>query len=73
VSDTSTITITPEYNFGRPRPRIGGLSVAETKGLDSPGLKRPGALQKPAKPGSVLLTRYDKHIPGIYLSYVLTQ
>ncbi len=38
---------------------------------DSPGLKRPGALQKPGslRPGSVLLTRYDKHIPGIYLSY----
>ena len=39
----------------------------------SPGLKRPGALQKPGRPGSVLLTRYDKHIPGIYLSYVPTQ
>ena len=33
VSDTSTITITPEYNFGRPQPRIGGLSVAETEGV----------------------------------------
>ena len=75
VSDTSTITITQEYNFGRPQPRIGGLSVAETKGLDSPGLKRAGALQKPERPGSGLLTRYDKHImiPGIYLSYVPAQ
>ena len=73
VSDTTTITITPEYNFGRPQPRIGGLSVAETEGLDSPGLKRPGALQKPGRPGSVLLTRYDKDIPGIYLSYVPAQ
>jgi hypothetical protein len=34
---------------------------------------QPGALQKPGRPGSVLLTRYDKHIPGIYLSYVPTQ
>ncbi len=47
VSDTSTITITPEYaahflevyvkkteyNYGRPQPRIGGLSVAETEGV----------------------------------------
>ena len=33
VSDTSTITITPEYNFGRPQPRIGGLSVAKTEGV----------------------------------------
>ncbi len=33
VSDTSTITITPEYYFGRPQPRIGGLSVAETEGV----------------------------------------
>jgi hypothetical protein len=73
VSDTSTIIITQEYNFGRPQPRIGGLSVAETEGLDSPGLKRPGELQKPGRPGSGLLTRYDKHIPGIYLSYVPTQ
>jgi hypothetical protein len=40
---------------------------------NSLGLKRPGALQKPRRPGSVLLTRYDKHIPGIYLSYVPTQ
>ena len=39
----------------------------------SPGLNQPGALQKPGRPGSVLLTRYDKHIPGIYLSYVPTQ
>ncbi len=31
VSDTTTKTITPEYNFGRPQPRIGGLSVAETE------------------------------------------
>jgi hypothetical protein len=40
---------------------------------DSPGLKRPGALEKPRRPGSVQLTRYDKNIPGIYLSYVPTQ
>jgi hypothetical protein len=39
----------------------------------TPGLKRPGALKKPRRPGSVQLTRYDKHIPGIYLSYVPTQ
>ncbi len=31
------------------------------------------ALQKPGRPGSVLMTRYDKYIPGIYLSYVPTQ
>ncbi len=62
------------WNFGRPQPRIGGLSVAKPKGYaDSPGLKRPGAVQRPKRPGSVLLTRYDKHIPGIYLSYVPTQ
>jgi hypothetical protein len=40
---------------------------------DSPGLKRPGALRKPIRPGRVQLTRYDKHIPGIYQSYVPTQ
>jgi hypothetical protein len=39
----------------------------------SPGLKRPGALQGPRRPGSVLFARYDKPIPGIYLSYVPTQ
>jgi hypothetical protein len=33
VSDTSTKTITPEYNFGRPQPRIGWLLVAETEGV----------------------------------------
>ncbi len=35
----------------------------------SPGLKRPGALQKPRRPlaGRVQLTRYDKHIPAYYL------
>ena len=33
VSDTTTITITPEYNFGRPQPRIGGLLIAETEGV----------------------------------------
>ena len=35
VSGTSTITITPEYNFGRPQPRIGGLSVAKTERVRS--------------------------------------
>ena len=39
----------------------------------SPGLNQPGALQKPGRPRSVLLTRYDKYIPGIYLSYQLSE
>jgi hypothetical protein len=34
----------------------------------SPGLNQPGAVQKPEMPGSVQLIRYDKLIPGIYLS-----
>jgi hypothetical protein len=46
-----------------------GFRSLKPKGYaDSPGLNRPGALQKPGRPGSVLLTRYDKNIPGIYLS-----
>ena len=33
VSDTSTVTITLEYNLSRPQPRMGKLSVAETEGV----------------------------------------
>ena len=51
-----------------------GFRSQKSKGYAaSPGLNQPGALQKPGRPGSVLLTRYDKYIPGIYLSYVPTQ
>jgi hypothetical protein len=57
-----------------PSLKSAGFRSLKPKGYaDSPGLKRPGALQKPGRPGRVLLTRYDKHIPGIYLSDVPTQ
>jgi hypothetical protein len=59
--------------FTRSKPGCGTLagSSLESAGFlsqklkgyaDSPGLKRPGALQKPKMPGSVLLTRHDMHI-----------
>ncbi len=38
--------------------------------VDSPELKRPGALGGPSRPESVQLKRYDMHIPGIFLSCI---
>jgi hypothetical protein len=41
------------WSFGRPQPRIGGLSVTKTKRIRRrPSLKRPAALMRPDKPGS---------------------
>ena len=65
------------WNFGRPQPRVGGLSVVKPKRFaDVPGPKRPGALGRPGRPGSVPPTRrsppeiiwrsYTIHIPFIY-------
>ena len=65
------------WNFGRPQPRVGGLSVVKTERFaDVPGPKRPGALGRPGRPGRVPLTRrsppeeiwrsYTIHTPFIY-------
>ena len=45
------------------------INTKQKGSADSPGLKHPGALGRPGRPASVLLKRYDKHIPGIYLAY----
>jgi hypothetical protein len=53
-----------------PSLELEGFRSQKPKGsADSPGLIRPGALRRPARPGSVQLRRYDKYIPGIYQSY----
>ena len=53
-----------------PSLELAGCRLQKKKGsADSPGLKHPGGLGRPGRPASVLLKRYDKHIPGIYLAY----
>jgi hypothetical protein len=69
------ITSTPGCGtLAGPSLKSAGFRSLKPKGYaGSPGPERPVALQKPGRPGRVLLTRYDEHIPGIYLSYVPTQ
>ncbi len=56
------------WNFGRPQPRVGGLSVAKQRGsTDSPGLKHPCVLGRHRRPARLLLKRFNKYIPCVYL------
>ena len=55
------------WNFGRPQPRVRGLSVAKTE--ESPGLRHPGALGRPGRQANWWYKRYDMYILGIRLVY----
>ena len=58
------------WNFGRPQPRVGGLSVAKTERIRrSPGLRHPGVLGRPGRPARWQQKRYDMYILGICLAY----
>ena len=59
------------WNFGRPQPRVGGLSVAKTERLGRPG--RPESAVQLKRTRKRPVERYDMHIPGIYLSYMNAQ
>ncbi len=51
----------------------GYQSQKQKRSADSTGVKHPGALGKPGRPASLLLKRYDKHIPGLYLVYTTAE
>ena len=55
------------WNFGRPQPRVRGLSVAKTE--ESPGLRHPGALGRPGRPANWRHKRYAMYMLGIRLVY----
>ena len=61
--------ITWLWNFGLSLDSVDIWWPKQKGHAESLGLKRPGALGRPCRPGSVPLKRYDMYIPCVYLSY----